>query len=371
MTRIAIVEDDPAILRGLADNLRHESYDVLTAADGVEGYRLVCQKQPDLVILDLMLPGMSGHEVCRRMREEGIGTPVILLTADDQEVRRVQSFEAGADDYVPKPFSLKELLGRVSAILRRSRPVGTDVNSRELDEARRVQRGLMPEEIPQSRGLGMAAVWRPAGIVGGDYFDVIKLDENTVGVCIADVCGKGLPAAMIMSNVQAAVRAIGWERTSPAKLCVKVNRIMCANTPGNAFVSLFYAVIDTNTQRLRYCNAGHNAPLLASSNGNVRALDCGGSVLGVFSDCLYDEQEVAIESGDRILLYTDGVTEARNGAGEEFGEHRLVEVLLRFSHAGPAELADAVASTVGRFSNGIFNDDVTLVAVAVGSHCAG
>src|SRR5262245_1419025 len=193
MNRIVVIEDDHAILRGLADNLRMESYDVLTAADGERGYRLVREQQPDLVILDLMLPGMNGYDVCGQIRRHGLATPILMLTADDRESSRIQGFDAGADDYVAKPFSIRELLGRVQAILRRS-PTRPDLaNQRELDEALRIQKGLMPAEIPQVAGLRIAAVWRPAHAVGGDYFDVLKLNPNGVAVCIADVCGKGMP----------------------------------------------------------------------------------------------------------------------------------------------------------------------------------
>jgi DNA-binding response OmpR family regulator len=122
MSRILVVEDDPAILRGLADSLRRESYDVLTAADGESAWRLVQQKNPDLVILDLMLPKMSGYEVCRKMRGEGLNTPILMLTARGEEGDRVLGLDLGADDYVSKPFSLRELLARVRALLRRAQP---------------------------------------------------------------------------------------------------------------------------------------------------------------------------------------------------------------------------------------------------------
>src|SRR5215813_6438490 len=159
MNRIVVIEDDPAIRRGLADNLRLESYDVLTAADGETGYRLVREQQPDLIILDLMLPGMSGYDVCGHIRRLRLATPILMLTAD-----------AGADDYVAKPFSIRELLGRVRAILRRSQVRPERANQRELEEARHIQKGLMPADIPQVSGLRIAALWRPADTVGGDYF---------------------------------------------------------------------------------------------------------------------------------------------------------------------------------------------------------
>ena len=122
MSRILVVEDDPAILRGLTDNLRFESYEVLTAADGETGYRLIQEKKPDLIILDLMLPKLSGYEVCRKVRGEGLTTPILMLTARGEEGDRVLGLDLGADDYVSKPFSVRELLARVRALLRRAHP---------------------------------------------------------------------------------------------------------------------------------------------------------------------------------------------------------------------------------------------------------
>src|SRR5438093_6478765 len=146
MNRIVVIEDDTAIRRGLADTLRSESYDVLTASDGEDGYRMVRERQPDLVILDLMLPGMNGYDICRQIRRHGLATPILMLTAQDHETNRVYGFEAGADDYVTKPFSIRELLGRVRAILRRSEGRSDLANQKELDQARRIQERLIPSE---------------------------------------------------------------------------------------------------------------------------------------------------------------------------------------------------------------------------------
>ena len=363
MNRIVVIEDDPAILRGLADNLRMEPYEVLTAADGSDGFRVVCEANPDLVILDLMLPGLNGYDVCRRMRGRGLDTPVLMLTANDQESSRVQGFEAGADDYVSKPFSVLELLGRIRAILRRAR--SATVNQKELDDASRIQKGLVPTDLPRVSGLGIGAVWKPAHTVGGDYFDVIKLNQNTVAVCIADVCGKGLPAAMMMSNLQAAVRAHAAERTRPADLCGKVNRLMCANTPSNTFVSFFYGVVDVATRRLTYCNAGHNPPVLFRRHTRAERLDFGGGVLGLFADWQFSEGEVQLTSGDRLLMYTDGITESQNAEGEEFGERRLIDLVLAQGCLNPKELTERVVSHVKEFNNDHFEDDLTVLAVAV------
>ncbi len=134
MSTILAIEDDPAILRGLADNLRFESYEVLTAADGESGYRLIREKQPDLIILDLMLPKLSGYEICRKVRAEGVRTPILMLTARGEEADRVLGLDLGADDYVSKPFSIRELLARVRAILRRAEPAAAPLDQLRFDD---------------------------------------------------------------------------------------------------------------------------------------------------------------------------------------------------------------------------------------------
>jgi serine phosphatase RsbU (regulator of sigma subunit) len=369
MKRILVVEDDPAIRKGLVINLMAESYDVLSAANGEEGYRLASESRPDMVILDLMLPGMNGYEICQGLRRRGMATPILMLTAQDEESYRVRGFELGADDYVTKPFSVRELIGRIRAILRRSEGRSDLANQRELDEARQIQRRLMPSEIPQVPGLHIAAISRPARIAGGDYFDASRLARSGVAVCIADVCGKGMPAAMIMANLQAAVKTCTSRGMRPRELCTSVNQVMCENIAGHGFITFFYAVIDSDEfgrKRCTYCNAGHNPPILATSGveGSAR-LDCGGGVLGVFPHWSYDEQAVLLNSGDRILMYTDGITESRNLKGEEFGEKRLADLMCVSENTDAASMVERTFALVSQFSGGNVEDDMTVFAISV------
>jgi sigma-B regulation protein RsbU (phosphoserine phosphatase) len=381
MNRIIVIEDDPTIRRGLADSLRGESFDVLTVADGAEGYRLVRESPPDLVILDLMLPGMNGYEVCRQMRRQGLATPILMLTAQDGESNRILGFDAGADDYVTKPFSVRELLGRVRAILRRSEGRSDLDNQRQLDEARRIQQRLMPSDIPQIPGIDIAGRWIPARIVSGDYFDVLRLDVGTVAVCIADVCGKGMPAAMTMANLQAAVKTCASNGMSPSELCARVNRIMCENMDAQGFITFFYGVLGRGPdgeRRLTYCNAGHNPPLLTrrdpSRTGRssdpregVGRLDRGGGILGVVPAWKYEEDQIDLADGDQLLMYTDGITESRSSLGEEFGEQRLIELLESARFGSAAALAERVSAEATSFTGGTFDDDLTVLAVTVGA----
>jgi sigma-B regulation protein RsbU (phosphoserine phosphatase) len=222
----------------------------------------------------------------------------------------------------------------------------------------------MPSAIPQLPGLRIAATCRPARIAGGDYFDVLKLGAGTAAICIADVCGKGMPAAMVMSSLQASVKSLASTRMSPAELCKRVNRVMCSNLAGEGFVSFFYAVIEPGEKRLTCCNAGHNPPILVSGN-SVRYLQCGGGILGVMEQGEYEEDRIQLRSGDRLLLYTDGITESRNTSGEEFGEKRLSDLTAHLSNSDATALLQKTIDAVSLFNNTNFEDDVTVVAVSI------
>ncbi len=199
------------------------------------------------------------------------------------------------------------------------------LHGQELEQAREIQQSLLPKEIPQITGFAIAGAWEPARVVGGDYFDVIRLSETRLGICIADVVGKSISAALLMANVQASVRAFAAESTSPAQLCQRVNSVLCSSIGTGKFVTFFYGVLDAAEKTLQFSNAGHLPPILIRTRGQVQELDSGGAVLGVFPAWQYEDSRVRLEPGDRLLLFTDGITEAGLPGGEEFGEQRLIQ----------------------------------------------
>ena len=235
----------------------------------------------------------------------------------------------------------------------------------EIEEARKIQQRLLPVIIPQIRGMEIASAWRPAAAVSGDYFDVLKFSENQIALCIADVSGKGMPASLLMSNVQAAVKSFASAVVSPAALCSKVNGVVSTNTDEHKFITLFYGLIDTERKKLNYSNAGHNAGVMVRRDGQVERLTGGGTVLGPFPEWEYEEGEIELFSGDRIVLFTDGVTEVQNSEGEEFGEGRLIDILVEYRELTAGQLQQRVMTTVAEFSNDNFLDDATLMVVSV------
>lgn len=235
----------------------------------------------------------------------------------------------------------------------------------ESEYALDIQHGLLPRETPQAPGFTIAGAWQPARMVGGDYYDVFRLSETRLGLVVADVSGKGMAAALLMSNLQATVKAYATLESSPQDLCHKVNRAMCNSMTLGRFITFVYAVLDGEGRRLIYTNAGHNPPLVASRDGACRKLETGGAVLGVFGDGSYEEASVALLPGDRLVLFTDGITEATDPNGEEFGEERLLTLLKESPAASAADLRDAIMQDVTQFCREDFADDATLLTVVV------
>jgi phosphoserine phosphatase RsbU/P len=235
----------------------------------------------------------------------------------------------------------------------------------ELAKAREIQEGLLPKKIPQVRGLEIAGAWQPALAVGGDFYDVVKFSDRKVGVCIGDVVGKRLSAALLMANLQASFRAFASEMISPGSLAGKLNDVLCNNIAADKFITFWYGMIDVHEGKLSYAGAGQWPPVLFRKSGEAIFLREGGTPLGIFPGQSYDDTGAELESGDHLLLYTDGLTEATNSDGEEFGEARLVELANCNLRLSASELLETVAKEVTRYCGGNFQDDLTLVVVSV------
>ena len=236
----------------------------------------------------------------------------------------------------------------------------------ELSQAREMQQTLLPREVPQIEGLDVSGKWLPARTVGGDYFDVIRLSATRLAVCIGDVAGKGMPAALLMSATQAAVRASADEDASPAAVCARVRRVILPTLSGGRFVTFFYGIFDTAERQFTYCNAGHNPPMVIRRDGTKLLADAGGAALSrLFRDEPFESAAIALDGGERVVLYTDGLTEARDQSGELFGEERLEALVQRASTATAAEIQRQLVDALTGFTGAEWEDDVTLLTIAV------
>jgi sigma-B regulation protein RsbU (phosphoserine phosphatase) len=235
----------------------------------------------------------------------------------------------------------------------------------ELEQAGEIQMHLLPRETPQLPGFEIACAWQPANSVSGDYFDVFPVGKGQLAVCIADVSGKGMAAALLMANLQASVKAFANDNPSPGAMCARLNTALSNNIAPGRFVTLFYGVLDANSRSMRYENAGHCLPLLVHADGSVDFPAAYSGVLGMFSHWTYSDREQQLRAGDTLLLLTDGVLEAADAKEEEFGYQRLIRSVIESRQRGVHGIREQVLEDVNAFCGGHFQDDASLIVVSV------
>jgi sigma-B regulation protein RsbU (phosphoserine phosphatase) len=387
--RILIADDQPDVLNALRLLLKGQGYETEGVASPTELLRAVAAREFDLLLMDLnyardTTSGREGLDLLSRLKETADAPAIVVMTGWATVGLAVEAMQYGVADFVEKPWSnarLLEILQKQIALGRERRDArrrATKENQdhqelalhfhrqeEEVAEARTIQQGLLPKSIAQLAGYEIVGAWQPAHSVGGDYYDVLEFDEATLGLCIADVAGKGLPAALLMSNLQAAVRGLASPSLSPEGLCARLNSLVCHNTGSDRFITFFYAQLDGPGRSLRYTNAGHNPPILLHRNGSYERLEAGGGVLGVFPNQTFAAGAAQLAPGDRVILFTDGVTEACDAAGEEFGEVRLLALLREQCAAAVAVLQTKILTAAGEFSRGHWHDDATLLVLGV------
>jgi sigma-B regulation protein RsbU (phosphoserine phosphatase) len=376
--RTLIADDQPDVLAALRLLLKGAGYQTEAAdspaavLDAIRGH-----EKFDLLLMDLnyardTTSGKEGLDLISRIQALDHDLPIVVMTAWATVDLAVESMRLGVRDFVQKPWENSRLLRKLKTQIDygrqlRDREAATQSRERqlklELDEAREIQRGLMPRRMPHLHGFSIANAWQPARGVSGDYLAAFKLDDARATLCVADVAGKGVPAALLMSNLQAALKSFSSESISPSELCGKLNRLMCGNTPLRKFITCFYSELDIAARKLTFTNAGHNPPMLVRRNGECIRLEEGGRVIGAFCDSTFTQQEIQLYEGDKLLLFTDGVTEARNAAGDEFGDQRLQECLRSYVGRNAAELRTLILNEVTAFCSGNFDDDATLMIV--------
>jgi phosphoserine phosphatase RsbU/P len=372
ISRVLVADDQADVLEALRWLLTGEGYEAefVTSTDAVID-RLRASSF-DLLLMDLnytrdTTSGREGLDLIGRVRAFDPLLPIVVMTGWGSIDSAVDAMRRGASSFVQKPWddvALRDIVqrevGEGRALRRQDRK-----QQRELDEARLIQRALLPATPPQVDGLGLAVTWQPMDGVGGDCFD-FTVSGSVVGVTIADVAGKGMPAALLMSNLQAAVRAFAQDAAAPGALATSVNRLLCRHMVSGRFVTLCFAWIDPAQGTVTYTNAGHNPPLLIRAGGAVEPLGDGGTVLGVFPDATFVQARIAVAPGDRLVFYTDGISEARNPAGEEFGEQRLIDAAVEGRGLAAEDLKAHLAGAVHDFTGGVFDDDATIIVAALG-----
>ena len=368
--RVLIADDQQHVREALQLLLRTEGMATELASSPDAVMRALCAEPFDLLLMDLnyardTTSGLEGRELLNRVQAFDASLPVVALTGWATLDLAVELLRTGVRDFVQKPWDNARLMVTIRREIEhgRSRRETTRLHNRELANAQHIQRGLLPDPPPIVGGWTIAADWKPADGVGGDYFDVIPFGPTRFAICIADVVGKGVPAALLMSNLQAVVRGIASDRVAPAEVCAAVNRIMCGKMDGGRFITFFYGVLDTIAEAFTWANAGHPPPIVHYRDGGQELLSEGGMVAGVFPEAAYSDRCIPIHAGDRIVLYTDGITEAENRGDEQFGEERLRGLVNSHARFEPGQLRDAIFDAVSRFCEGPTRDDATVIVL--------
>jgi serine phosphatase RsbU (regulator of sigma subunit) len=382
--RVLVADDQSDVLEALRLLLKAEGYELELVNSPSAILEALGRREFDLLLMDLnyardTTSGREGLDLLSQIREIDVMLPIVAMTAWGSIELAVEIMREGVRDFVLKPWDNARLLGIVRKEIERGRRArqarriereGQQRNhlaeAGDWEEAQRTQLGFLPREIPQIPGCEISGAWLPIHGIGGDYFDVMQLDEHRFALCIADVAGKGIAAALLMSNLQATVHSLAAQSLEPGELAARVNRVISENTASDRFITFFYGILDARTRRMSYANAGHYAPIIVHPDGTVSRLCAGGQALGISPAEKFEQGDIGLGEGDRMMLFTDGITEVAGGGTEEFGESRLLEILRETRKQSATKIQGEVLCRVAQFSGGKFQDDATLIILAVG-----
>ena len=371
---ILVVDDTPANLRLLSKMLSDAGYHIRPVPDGELAFNAARSNPPDLILLDIKMPGMDGYQVCKRLKSDQLtrDIPVIFISALDEIQDKVEAFNVGGLDYITKPFQLEEVLVRVRTHLelRELQKQLQDKNKRmemELALAGEVQRSFLPVEVPETPGWQMSFTLLPARNASGDFYDVFHLPDGRIGLITADVVDKGIGAALFMALCYALLKTSVMDHPSqPEQVFKTVNQRILEYTTANQFLTIFYGVLDLVSGQMNYCNAGHCPPLLLGSSNakGFRELKRTGLPLGIYPDKTWGRGTEIIGPGDVLVVYTDGITEADNQEGVFFGEECLKKSVYDLRAAGSKEILDGILDCVKTHTGETPQyDDITLAVV--------
>jgi sigma-B regulation protein RsbU (phosphoserine phosphatase) len=396
--KILLVDDDPVARSIHSALLRLHGHEVVEAADGEAAWQMMQAGQISFVVSDWMMPNLAGVDLCRRIRAAAFEhyVYVILCTAKGEKSDLIEGMDAGADDFLVKPIGAEELRVKVRAgervlslehgLADKNRELA-GINSRlqsayaliqeDLKAAAWMQERLLPPAALASHGVRCEGRLQPSGYIAGDIFNFFPLDEEHIGFYLLDVAGHGVPAAML-SVTLSMVLAPDQMQGSPLRRYDYVADTSEAMPPGDVirelnrrfqakddrYFTMVYGLIDTRSQRLRIAQAGHPSPVLLRRDGQREILGTGGMPVGLWPEMEFDCIETFFYQGDRLLLYSDGVTECMNDAGEGFGEARLLQYLDREREQPMDKMLTGLLAEIGERHEGKeFNDDISLLTI--------
>lgn len=380
--QILVVDDNEMNRDMLSRRLGRRGFDVATAADGQEALEALDQQPFDLVLLDIMMPGIDGMEVLRRVRETRSASelPIIMATAKTESEDVVEALKLGANDYVTKPLDFPVVLARVSTqlSLKQANEELARANERmkrSLEAAARVQQTLLPDEVPSDDSARFAWLYRPCDELAGDSLDIFRINDHQVVLYLLDVSGHGVPASLLSVTVtrrlspHAGRSSPGTEPHSdlsvvnPVAVATRLNSAFPMAANGGHYFTLLYGVLDTDTGEFRFVSAGHPGPIVVRS-GEPESIEVSGFPIGMFEEAEYEETVVELHPGERLYLYSDGLEEEMNPTKEQFGLERLQGAIKNNQALTLEESIHALVEKVVRWrGDEHLKDDASIAAV--------
>ncbi len=371
--RVLLVDDAKANLDILVEGLKSD-HKLSLALSGEMALQIAARIPPDLVLLDIIMPGLDGYEVCRRLRArpETADVPIMFLSSLDDVQNKTRGFEVGGNDYLTKPFDLLEVKARVRSLLKAkaySDAVKEHIAS-ELRIAREIQMGMLPHDfraLERTFAVELGAVLEPAREVGGDLYGVCEAGPDRLVMFLGDVSGKGLPASMFMVRAISLARLLAREVAEPERILARLNDELAADNPSGMFVTFLCAVFEPTSGRLVIANAGHCRPVLLPAAAAPRwAVKNLGTALGFEPGLTFERTDLVLHPGDTLVLYTDGVTEAFNPHEECYGDQRLLHDVAGWAGQSAASLTAALLERVHAFATGApQSDDIAILTLKV------
>ncbi len=371
---LLIVDDEPSNLQKLQRTFL-EDFQIFQADSGDQALALLQGRSVDVIITDQRMPGMSGVDLLSQSLRWCPHALRIILTGYTEVDFLMDAINQGhVHRYITKPWEPFALRQTVLQDLEHARlKRENQFLEEQLRIAKEVQNQLLPRRIPHLGSLDIAGVCRPAGQVGGDYYDFLQLNDHQLWFAVGDISGKGISAALLMASLQALLRSqILQQGEALGALLAEINSLLGSLTEDNKFATLFCGVIDEKRRRLTYANAGHNPAFLLSTPSsaahkdgpnNLRRLEASGPPLGLFSGSHYREVTAATKTGDTLIVYTDGIIEARNAQGKDFGEQGVIELAGNATRSSQELQQEVIRRVVEHRGDRPLTDDLTLVVI--------
>lgn len=380
--KILSVDDELDLERLLTQYFRRKikkgEYEFYFAHNGLEALQMMLvQPDFDVILSDINMPEMDGLTLLAKINEmQNPALKCIMVSAygDMENIR--SAMNQGAFDFTTKPINLEDLERTIEkaaeqiSFIKKAQQEHTQLESirNDLHIAQEIQQTILPKTFPpfpELKSFDIYAYMNAAKYVGGDFYDFFRIDQDRLGFVIADVAGKGVPAAIFMAISRTVIRTIALTENSAAMCMQRSNAFLCQENTNEMFVTVFYGILNLNTGLVTYCNAGHNPPILMKKDNTVVSVPLTNDfILGSIDNITYHEKTLQLSPGDNLLLYTDGITEAMNPRHEQYSEQRLLENCQELIGKSPKEIVDKITETVGKFVVGaVQSDDITLLSI--------